>query len=135
MASKQRKSNVSIVRDGYEWFNEGDIEAVLSIMDDDIEWIEPEGDRYGGTYHGPDAVMENVFAAVMEDFDELTVDAERFIDGGDTVVVMGTYRGTITESGEALEVPFVQVCELDGGKLTRFTSCTDTLLWHQAFEA
>lgn len=135
MASKQQKSNVSIVRDAYEWFNEGDIEAVLGVMDENIEWIEPEGDIYGGTYHGPDAVMENVFSAIMEDFEELIVDADRFIDGGNTVVVMGAFRGTARETGEAFDVPFVQVCELEDGKLTRFTSCTDTLVWRQALEA
>jgi ketosteroid isomerase-like protein len=135
MASKQRRSNVEIMEGAYEAFNAGEIDDVLAVMADDIEWVEPEGDPYGGTYHGPDAVRENIFGRSMEDFEELMVGTERFLDCGDAVVVLGTFRGTVKATGTSITTPFAHVCELEDGRLTRFVNYTDTAIWQQAFEA
>lgn len=54
-------SYLTVIRESYESFAEGDIEAVVATFADDITWIEAEGGPYGGTYHGPAAVVDNVF--------------------------------------------------------------------------
>ena len=135
MAGATAESNVRIVRDGYAAFNDGDIDAVLGAMADDIEWTEPEGTSYSGTYRSPEAVLENVFGPTMEDFEEFRVDADRFIDGGDTVVVLGSFRGKGRKSGERFDIPFAHVYELEDGRMTRLVNYTNTLLWQQALEA
>lgn len=135
MASAKAKSNLEIVREAYAAFNEGDIETVTGIMDADVEWTEPEGSPYSGTYDGPDAVVENVFARSMEDVEGFEVATDRFIDGGDTIVVLGTARGTVMRSGKSLNVPFAHVCDLEDGRMTRFVDYTDTHRWQQAFSA
>jgi uncharacterized protein len=61
MVSAAAKSNVRIVQDTYEAFNDGDIDSVTAAMADDIEWVEPEDSPYGGIHHSPEAVLENVF--------------------------------------------------------------------------
>jgi ketosteroid isomerase-like protein len=127
MASTQR-SNVETVQTVYEGFNAGDLESVLATMADDIEWVEPLGFVFGGTYHGPNAVRENVFVPAMEEFETFRVEPDRFIDGGDTVVALGTFYAT-TESGEEVESPFAHVNELHDGHITRFVNYTDTALW------
>ena len=88
MAEATAKSNVQVLQDGYNAFNEGDFESVLALMDENIEWIEPEGLPFGGSHHGPEAVAENVFGPVMEPFESLELDVDRFIDGSDTIVVL-----------------------------------------------
>lgn len=117
--------NVEILREGYEAFNERNMEAVMEVFDEDIEWHEPEGWRYGGTYHGPDEVG-SVFENAFSDIEDLELDTDRFIDGGETVVVLGTLRGTATESDETLAVPFAHVHDMEDGQTTRFQQYTDT---------
>jgi len=135
MASANATSNVEIVEEMYAAFNEGDLETVVGMMDPDIEWIEPEGSPYSGTYRGTDAVVENVFQRVLEDIEDFEVATEQFIDGGDTIVVVGTARGTVMASGKSLNVPLAHVCDVADGRLTRFVDYTDTLRWQQALGA
>ncbi|WP_348613581.1 nuclear transport factor 2 family protein [Halobaculum rarum] len=134
MASTAARSNLEVVQEMYSAFNDGDVETVLGHMDPDVEWIEPEGSRYAGTHHGPEAVTENVFAPVMEDMETFAADPERFIDGGDTIVVLGTDRGTVRSSGESFETPFAHVCDFRDGQLIKFVDYTDTVAWQQAIE-
>lgn len=135
MAQATAKSNVELLEDGYKAFNEGDIESVSSLMNENIEWIEPEGLPFGGTHHGPEAVAENVFGPVMDQFESLELDVERFIDGGDTVVALGTAHGTIRETGTELNNPFAHVYDFEDGQIARFAQYTNTYLWLDAIEA
>lgn len=128
MSSTQRQTNVEIVQSPYEAFNEQDIETALAPMADDIEWTEPKGAFFGGTYHSPEAVLENVFEPCMQEFDPFTVEPDRFIDGGNTVVVLGVFRAT-TQDGERIESPFAHIWELADSEVIRFTNYTDTALW------
>lgn len=128
MASTQRQTNVEIVRDTYEAFDGGDIETAMAPMAEDVEWTEPAGSAYGGTYHGPTEVLENVFDPCMQEFDPFSVDPERFVDGGNTVVAIGAFHAT-TRENERIESPFAHVWELEDGEVVRFTNYTDTALW------
>jgi uncharacterized protein len=135
MASAAAKGNVERVQNVYDAFNEGNINTPMATMADNIEWIEPEGDIYGGTYHGPEEVLENVFTPCLEDFEDFQVDTDEFIDGGDTIVVLGTFRGMHRTTGKHLAVPFAHVCELEDGRMTRFIDHLDTVLWNETYEA
>ena len=73
-------------------------------------------------------MRENVFEEAMEEFEMLQVEPERFIDGGDTVVVEGTFHCT-THAGERIESPFAHVTKLRDGAITGFVNYTDTALW------
>ncbi|MFC4437856.1 MULTISPECIES: nuclear transport factor 2 family protein [Natrialbaceae] len=122
------QSNVEIVRGVYDGFNEGDIDSVLARMADDIEWTEPDGIMFAGTYRTPTAVLENVFQPAMREFKTFRVEPDQFIDGGDTVVALGMFRAT-TEADEQIESPFAHVYEHHDGRITRFVNYTDTALW------
>lgn len=134
MASQQQ-DNVAIVREGDEAFNEQNLEAVLERFDEDIEWVEPEAFRYGGTYRGSDAVVENVFEPAFPDIEDLHLDVDRFIDDGETVVVLGCFQGRATETGDTLEVPFAHAIDLGDGHFTRFQDYIDTARMEQALGA
>lgn len=132
MASQQR-TNVELVREGYEAFNERDLETVVGILDDDVEWVTPEGYRYGGTYRGPDEVG-GFFDRAFSDVDDLEVAVDRYVDGGETVVVVGSLRGTAAETGAALDVPVAHVIDLEDGHVTRFQEYVDTALFERTLE-
>lgn len=135
MAKTQtRTSNVTLLETGYAAFGRGDIPAVLELLDPDIEWIEAEGFPYGGTYRGPEQVVENVFEKLGEEWEPFEVRPERFVDGGDTVVALGEYSGTYRETGKSVRVPFAHVWTIEDGRATRFQQFTDTALVQEALD-
>ncbi|WP_435349003.1 nuclear transport factor 2 family protein [Haloarchaeobius sp. HRN-SO-5] len=124
----ETQNTVEIVERMYEGYNKGDIDSVLALMADDVEWTEPEGFVFGGTYHSPKSVLQDVFEPSMEEFETFTVEPERYIDGGDTVVALGTFHAT-TKAKEQIESPFVHIVEIHDGHITKFENHTDTALW------
>lgn len=134
MAATQ-KSNVEIVDQLYEAFNRGDPEECLAGFADDITWTIPDGAPLSsGTHHGPDAVMEDVWKPLFEHFDTFEVGIDRFIDGGDTIVMEGAHKAT-TPDGENVAVPVVHVIDMKDGAVQAFTSYEDTALLHQLINA
>ncbi len=122
------EENLNIARQGYDAFNRGDIDTMLSIMDPNIEWQEPdvEGLPYRGTHHGPEAVANNVFGSVEEHWDGFHVEAEEFLDAGDRVIVLGRFQGTGKATGRTLDAPYAHVWTLRDGRLVHFRNYTDT---------
>lgn len=132
MATTAQRSNIEIVESAYEAFNAGDIETVMGMMHEEIEWTEPEGSPFGGSYHGPEEVAEGVFSTLAAEIDGFQVTPDRYVDGGDTIVVIGESTGKGRETGRDMTVPFAHVCDLEDGKFVRFTDYTDTALFGQA---
>lgn len=128
-------SNLETIRETYDAFAQGDVEAVLATFADDITWVEAEGGPHGGTYHGPDEVVENVFGPLAEEWDVFRVEPERFIDGGDTIVSTGTYSGTYSATGRSFEAPFAHVWELEDGHVVRMQQYVDTALHNEPLDA
>jgi uncharacterized protein len=123
-------SNVDTVNGVYEAIHRGDMRPVLELMVDDVEWREPESLPYG-VHRGPRAVAEHVFRRVGEDFPGLKVTPQEVIDGGDVVVVLGRYEAT-ARTGRPFSAPFVHVWRLRDGRISAFTTHTDTYQWLEA---
>lgn len=126
------RSNLEIVQAAYEAFGRGDVPAVLEILDPEIEWTEAEGFPYGGTYHGPEEVLEGVFARLGSEWEGFRAVPESYVDGGSTVVALGEYSGTYRETGRAFRAPFAHVWTLEDGKAVEFRQFTDTALVREA---
>jgi uncharacterized protein len=126
--------NTNIVKKIYDAFANGDVPAVLNSFDPKIEWREPEGLRYadGNPYVGPQAVVEGVFQRVLADVRDFRVVPGRIIDGGDTVVVEGRFRGTMNATGSSIDAQFVHIWELRDGKIIHLRIYTDTEQWARA---
>lgn len=118
--STNHQSNIDIVQGIYQAVELGDLDEVVAALDEDVEWIEPEGGTYGGTYHGPDEVVENLFAELGDEWDEFSIEEERLIVDGNTIVALVTHRGTHAETGQHFEAPMADVWDVENGKVTRF---------------
>jgi len=112
----------------YEAFGTGNIPAVLGAFDENIAWTEAEGFMYGGTYVGPNAVLENVFMRLGTEWEGFSAVPHQIIDGGDSVVGLGTYSGKYLKTGKSMSVPFAHVWTLRDGKIVKFVQYTDTLV-------
>src|SRR5688572_31078889 len=94
--------NREMIEGLYGSFAKGDVPAVLGAFTDDIEWNEAEGSMYGGTYIGPNTVLENIFMKFATEWEGFTVVPHKFIADGDTVVGLGTYSGKFLGTGKSV---------------------------------
>jgi len=122
-------SNVQLMRELYDAFGRGDIATVLGAMDPDIEWSEAEGNPYqpsGTPWHGPDAIVQNLFIKLGTEWDGFTVHPGQFHDAGPTVVVEVRYTGTYKQTGRKLNAQVCHVWKINDGKVTSFQQFADT---------
>ena len=97
--------------------------AAAELFDPEIEYrLDPES--WDRTLHGLDGVRVFV-EGVEEDFSELRHDAERWIEAGDSVVVLGTLRGRGRLSGVPLRSPFGHVWTFREEKAIRLEGYLD----------
>ncbi len=117
--------NVETVRNSYDAFGRGDLQAVGATFGDDVEWLTSDSLPLGGLVRGRDAVLGN-FAQIPQYWNHFEVRPEEYIDGGEEwVVVRGTQRAT-AKSGRSIEAPFVHLVKFSGGKVLRGEFYADT---------
>ena len=118
----------------YDAFGKGDVAAVVGALDTAIQWREADGFLYaaGNPYVGPQAVVDGVFQRLGSDVEDFTISPVNFIDGGDTVVVEGRYRGTMKATRHPVDAQFAHVWQLRDGRIVRFQQYTDTKQWAKA---
>jgi ketosteroid isomerase-like protein len=119
-------SNSEVVRSIYAAFGRGDIPAVIGALAPGVSWTDAEGFPYGGTYSGPDAVLQNVFMKIGTEWETYSAVPEEFIADGNTIVALGLYSGVYKATGKKFTTPFAHVWTLQGGKVVRFRQHTDT---------
>ena len=118
-------SNTDTLRQGYEAFGRGDLDAASENWHDDIRWEGTEADLPGsGTHEGKDAVKQTLVEFVQA-FDDVSVTPDEFLEQDDTVVVLGHTEGT-PKGGDRIKVPFVHVWRMRDGKAERVQLLTDT---------
>ena len=123
-------TNIEVVQELYRAFRSGDNAAFHAICAPDLEWIQMKGFPGGGSWRGPQAVIDGVFKGNDSRWEGFAFDAKEFLDGGSSVVVVGTYRGKHRVSGKSFTAPTVHIYDIAGGKVTRFRQFTDTkVMW------
>ena len=124
------------LKEGYQAFASGDVEAATQNFADDIRWEGPNTDRIpgSGTHTGKDAIVQNVWAVIPQTFDDFKVTPDEFIEQGETVVVLGHNEAKAKATGKEIKVPFVHVWRFDGDKLKRVQTLSDTAVIAEALE-
>ncbi len=120
-------NNVDIIKNLYKSFAVGDIDAVLEILAEDVEWIESEGIPYGGTFTGHEAIVNGVFAKIGSEWSNFSAHVDEFIDAGDIVITLGVDSGTYNTTGKSMQAPTASIWRLKAGKIVQFRQYIDTL--------
>ncbi|MFL5840615.1 MAG: nuclear transport factor 2 family protein [Thermoleophilaceae bacterium] len=114
------------LRTAYEGFGRRDLQAVLSVMDPEIEWDATDALAHTGLYYGHDGVTEYIesLTGVWEEFE---LNPEQFTESGDGahVMVLGSVKGRLAANGQDVEARFAHVLQLEDGKVTRLKVCLD----------
>ena len=125
-------SHRETIKQLYAAFARGDIPSVLGALNPQTRWTEAEGFPYGGTYIGPQAVLDNVFMRLGGEWDSFSAQMAELVADGDTVVALGTYSGTFKATGKSFQAPFVHVWKFTDGQISEFIQHTDTAVVQRA---
>jgi uncharacterized protein len=120
----EQERNIEHVKKGYEAFAAGDIEALMGLLDDNIEWVHPGESAVSGTYRG-----KGEFREFLTRFAEKStaVKPRRFLADGDTVVVLSDVNAG-NEKGQDAEVYTIR-----DGKTVQAQVYTDTAMMERVF--
>lgn len=124
-------SSVHTIRSAYSAFANNDPSLLFGAMAPDIQWREAEGNPLAdrNPYIGEQAVGEGVFGRLLAAIDSFTAAPDRFVDGGDDVIVLGRYGGTMKHSGVQLDAQFCHVYHFSGEQIVSFQQYTDSAQW------
>jgi ketosteroid isomerase-like protein len=125
-------THLDIIKAHYAGSDAKDLAAMLAPLTAQTLWTEMAGFPCAGTWRGPEEVVAHVFAALGRDWEGYAFTLERLVDGGDSIVGIGTYTGVYRATGKAMTARVTHVWDLKDGKVTRFEQFTDTLLVAQA---
>jgi hypothetical protein len=136
-ASMAEQQNLEIAREGYAAFGRGDIEGVLRLLDDNVEWQAVIGAAphvpTAGKRHGKQAVAE-FFRVLGESVEFARFEPREFIAQGDTVVILGFYAGRAKSTGRTFAEEWAMVETLKDGKIVRLREYVSTAAINAAFE-
>jgi uncharacterized protein len=126
-------ANTDTLRQGYEAYGRGDIDAAMEAWADDIQWENPNAQQIPnpGVYQGKDEVRR-LLAEFPDDWEDLSISPDEFVEQGDTVVVLGHVEGRGKETGREVKFPFVHIWRFDDGQVTRMQNLFDTALAAEA---
>lgn len=122
-----QQDNVTIVRRGYEAFSRGDIDTLVSLLDERVEWTSPGPKDLptAGKRTGRDEVKQ-FLRAVDELLEFQEFEPQTFIAEGDRVVVLGVDTATVKGTGASISDSWAHAFTVKNGKITHFQEYIDT---------
>jgi uncharacterized protein len=125
------QENREIARAGYEAWSRGDLEAMLAMLDEDVEfWTSGLFPGLEPVYRGHDGIRR-----YWEDFRSpwrsLRIEIDHFRQQGDQVVVLGTFEA-VGRDGLTVHRQAANVLTLRNGLAIRITAHAT---WEAALEA
>jgi ketosteroid isomerase-like protein len=124
-------NNLEILKQGYKYFAEGNVEGVISMWQPDIVWAECAGFPFiggDGIFVGADAIIAGVFARIPIDMDDFKIEISDFVDGGDKIVMVGYYTGIYKSTGKKFKANAAHTWTFKDGKISHFFQAVDTAI-------
>src|SRR6266480_1374563 len=99
-------------------------ELIAQVADPDIEWVEEPQNVDGRVYRGRGGVQESI-ERWLDQWDEFGYEAERFVDCGDDVLVVGREHGRGMTSGARVTSRHYSLWTISAGKIARYREFCD----------
>jgi uncharacterized protein len=123
-----------VVEKAYRVLATGDVPTFLGLLDDNVKWTEAAVFPYAGTYHGPQAILESVFAKLGGEWDDFKIEPSQLVAEGDAVVSTGTYTGTYKSTGKSFSARFAHAFTVKNGKIVQFEQIVDSAQINQVLQ-
>src|SRR5687767_3166329 len=110
--------NVQVVKDAYAAFMRGDINGVLALVTDNVDWHAVKGAEGAAPHAGARkgrAAVADFFAKLGASTDFSSFEPREFIAQGDQVAVIGDYSATVKGTGRSLTSDWVMVFTVKDG--------------------
>ncbi len=125
------QENIQVVKDFFAFMGRSDKQGLLSLVDEDIEWIIPGKDwPLAGTHRGH-AGLKNLLqksSALETSFPT----PPEYVAQGDRVIVIGFAKGKVKATNKTFEDDWVFAITVRNGKLTNIREYIDTQALAQA---
>lgn len=124
------QDDIQAARRLYDAFNRGDLATFEKGCAPSFAWNEAENSQNstGNPYRTFEQVLQGVFQPTMNEFEGFSVDLEKVLDAGDTIVGTGRYRGKHRNTGKQLSAQFCHLIHFDAhARLDGFQEYVDTL--------
>jgi ketosteroid isomerase-like protein len=118
------QEDIERLRRGYEAFNEGGVDAIVSLLAPEIQVHDRESSPDRETYHGRGGIRE-LFQSTAEAFDELRLEPEEFIDLGDHTIVVLRQQVRGRRSGAEIVGRIAHVWTMQEGRAVDLRICRD----------
>jgi ketosteroid isomerase-like protein len=115
--ARQEHPNVSIVRQGFEAFEKGDVGWMDAHLADDVVWHVGGNSRWSGAYEGKAKVLDFFARQAQSLGGPPSLDIHDILGSDDHVVVLGTASATGPD-GTSAEWKYTQVFHITDGKAT-----------------
>jgi uncharacterized protein len=117
------QENVELVRSIFDGWSRGDFSVGWDLLTPDFEWQQHREAVEPGSRRG--AGIEHALESIVEVYEGFHVEAERYIDAGDAVVVFGRTIGKARMSGLEMDRSFAFVWTVEDGRLARLQVYSD----------
>ena len=131
VSTVSEQENKELIKKGYEAFSAGDVQTVMDLFDDDVEWVQPGESAVSGTFHGKTEVMEYMGRLAEK---SLSVNLKRLIAEGDTVVAI-TDVTVDGQTGEDADVFTIRNGKTVRAEMHGDTALMERVLWQKALAA
>lgn len=128
------EKNRQLAMNGYQMFLNGDIQGILDMCSDDIEWtsVDLPGIPFAGAFHGKTGVMD-FFQKLGEAVEFLDYQPQNFIADGERVAVSGVSTVRVKVSGATYDDTWVHIFTMKNGRTVRFEQFHNTAAAVAAF--
>jgi len=129
------QENLQVVKNGYAAFARGDVQGLLALFAENIEWIIPgAGLPLAGTYRGL-AGAATFFQKLTAEVEILAFEPREFVAEGDRVLVVGWERAKVKATDRTYQADWVMAFTVQNGKVTKYHQYTDTQSIAEAYTA
>jgi len=129
-----QEENILLVQKLYTAFTNRDINAILSMLSQKVEWGEPSNpfNPCGGTRYGHQGFLEwvNIGRQVEE---IISLSPQKLLTDNDSVAVVGDLKCRVISTGKIYESDFVHLVIIKDGKIIKFQEFFDTYIAGEAF--
>jgi ketosteroid isomerase-like protein len=121
------QAKVGKVQQAYRSIAEGDLNFLLNLVAEDVEWSLPEmpGAPFSGLWRGRQRVAE-FFRILAEDQDIVEFQPAEFVAEGNTVVALGHFVMRVRSTGKMSRSSWAHVWRFDGDLVAMMREYVDT---------
>lgn len=129
-----QEKNLTLVQKLYTAFTNWDINAILTMLSQEVVWSEPSNpfNPTGGTRYGHQGFLE--WVNIGRQFEEIiALNPQKFLTDNDSVAVVGNMKCRAISTGKIYESDFVHLVTIRGGQIIKFQEFFDTYIAGEAF--